>query len=302
MKRGWSDLQEEILRDICDIDFLVPMTVICFLVRKSETSIRLKLKELGLKRAISVWSKSDDKYIVENYPNKNIMLGTMSIKLGMSENAIHIRASRLGIKRGISDLDQYLIDNYGKEDCIPKEIASKFCVSLSHVYNRAAELKLVTPHEYGETTTSKYNEITQRYSKDNTVALAISLGVSEYTVRRIASKEKIRKAKKIKKQNKKPKVKPRWTKEQELFLKENYYKMTSNDMMSIFHKSSSSINSKLRHMGLRDGSLKIYCIGSIKFTYITEEEKRRKYEYVTMYLQLLNQNKRGDYYVIRKAS
>ena len=299
IEREWSDIQKEILKDICEIDFFIPMTTICLFVRKSERQVYWMIKKMGLKRVISIWSKSDDEYLRQNYSNKDISIRTMRIKLGMSENSIHIRASKLKLKRGLSKLDRYLIKNYKKIDT--KDIADKFKVSMAYVYKRAFQLGLSKPHEYDDITTLRYNEIVKRYSNCSTMRLSVELDVSTHTVKRIASKEKIKKTKSKKSQRRK--IKNSWSKEQERFLLINHDKMTMNQMASRLFLSISSVRGKLRHMGLKDRYLRIYRRGNIKFTYITEEEKIKKLEYARMYIDLLNENGKGDHYVkVSKAS
>lgn len=295
--RGWTKEQDDKLKHFCNLDVFVPMSIISEEIGKSERTIYDRIAFLGLKRPSYNWSKEQDDIVKELYPKPNIPISAIANKVGKTERAVRIRARKLKVTRFDSEeVRNYILEHYGEDGISASDIANKFNRPLGTIYRMAIELGKTKKHEFEQITTGQMKIITERYADENTYILSAELGLPDYTIRKFATKNGIKKNRKRKIRIAKPRKNHKWTSEQEAVILNKHENTTMQEMASELNIPYNSVKGKVASMGLSDRNLKIYRSGGITFTYNTSYEKQKKIDYAIMFRDLINQAKIGDVY------
>lgn len=295
--RGWTKEQDDKLKHFCNLDVFVPMSIISKEINKSERTIYDRIAFLGLKRPSYNWSKEQDDIVEELYPKSNIPVSVIARKVGKTERAVRIRARKLKVARFDSEeVRNYILEHYGEDGISASDIANKFNRPLATIYRMAIELGKTKKHEFGQITTGQMKIIIERYADENTYVLSAELGLPDYTIRKLATKNSIRKNRKEKVRIVKPRKTHKWTTEEEAVILNKHQNTTMQEIASVLNVSYNSVKGKIATMGLSDRNLKIYKSGGITFTYNTSDEKQKKIDYAIMFRDLINQARIGDVY------
>lgn len=295
--RGWSKSQDELLKILCSGKVHVTSKEMSAAIGKSTRSIYDRISFLGIERTTYYWSDDEKKELERLYKTSDVSVEKIAEKLGKTERAITSMVSLLKLKRSESNykLDKFMLDHYKDKNITAQIIADKFNRPIKTIYRRASELGLTEQREFDPVTTKQVRMIVDKYQKTNLYILSAEVGLPDYTIRRIAKSNNIKK-KKEKKINTKVRRRLAWTSEQENFIRNNCRNMTMAQMAGELKINYNSVRGKVNHLGLNNINLKIYSVGNIRFKYNTQEEKERKIEYVTMIVTLINNTRIGDVY------
>lgn len=295
--RGWTKEQDDKLRYFCNLDVFVPMGIISKEIGKSERTVYDRIAFLGLNRPSYNWTREQDDIVKELYPKSNIPIRAIAQRVGKTERAVRIRARKLKVTRFDSEeVRNYILEHYGDDGVSAADIASKFNRPLGTIYRMAAELGKTKKQEFTQITTGQVKIITERYADENTYLLSAEIGLPDYTIRKIAIKNGIRKNRKRKIRIDKPRKNHKWTSEQEAIILNKHENTTMQEIASELNIPYNLVKCKVAAMGLSDKNLKIYRRGGITFTYNTSHEKQKKIDYAIMFRGLINQAKIGDVY------
>lgn len=238
------------------------------------------------------WTEYDDKFLKENFENRNISVKYIAKHLRKSDLEVRNRAKKFKLKRlGSMDINNYIIKNIETKSL--EDIAIETNRALCTIRKKAIELNLIDKYEFRFITTKDIEQVIKRYSKENTFKLSADLSLPVHSVRKIARENNILKEKKNKKKIEKPK---KWNKNDEKFISENYYNMTAKEIASALGKDYNCTRRKIRHMGYTN-NLKTYVAGNIVFHYNTSYEKEYKLKYINDLRTLFFKDKSLNSYI-----
>lgn len=292
--RGWTKEQDEMLIGFCK-GSEIHIKDMSKIIGKSERAMYDRMKELGIKRQGYKWTDEQDEIVRSLYPVTELPISFIADKVNKTERAVRIRAKKLKVKRYDNDsIHEYILNNYGKDGVTAQSIADKFNRPVGTVYRMALELGKARKQEFDQITTGQIKNIVQRYAKENTYKLSAELGLPDYTIRKAAAKNGIKKV--VTKKTAKPRKTHKWTAEQETFILNKHESTTMQEIANELKLPYNCVKGKISTMGLSDKNLKIYKTGGISFKYNTGYEKQKKLEYAIMVRNLINESRIGDVY------
>lgn len=242
----------------------------------------LKIKrnhETAHTRNYKIWTDKNIEYLKANYATQS--WSQLCLALKKNKNSVTKKANSLGLVRACIWSDEeveQLRDLYLNTAKSISEISLELDRSESSVKGKLFQENI---YRYGEVhpwTTKELQYLKDNYKTKTRFRLAAELNRTPEAISRQGSLLglKVIRFKKLKK----PSRNMLWSEWEINFLKDHYNTMSVNKIAGKLLRSRASVMCKMRRFNLIEGRLKNYHGELFDFYYITEEERKRKYEYM----------------------
>jgi len=254
------------------------------------------------------WTLDDKKFLTDNYGTMdNILIGE---KLNRKASSVKIYAFKKGLRKYLSS------EKYGVRSWHPNRIAmmvymskamfrskkqysmEDICYVVSakpkHIYNTIYKYNLDIGNASKKFLSQKQLDyIKNKYPTMSTLSISLEIGISVNSVHQYARNLKVKKYKR--KKNEPISTICRWSKEDELFLLNNYQTKDYIKIAKLLSKESCKVRQKIINLGLSAERLKIYQQGYLRFNYTYDWEIAEKLDYVDFW-------RRGGQLIYERAS